>query len=262
MLVGIPQAPAYYDPYTRLWEADGQPGAVKRRQGVVLRLMVENGYISEAQADAAWAEPLVLQPLRQVYESRHPHFVLYARGEVESLVGPELASKGGLRIYTTLDPNLQITAEEAVAKQVAQLAQQRARNGAAVAIRPQTGEVLAMVGSADFDSVEISGQINMAVEPRQPGSALKPFVYLSTFEMPASVPADAPSVNAALQQRIDALAAAPRQVRGRPVLNRPAVLNRQAIGLRGRPSWTSPQNSPTPAERTCRGTTTGRNMVW
>ncbi len=224
MLVGIPQAPAYYDPYTRLWEADGQPGAVKRRQGVVLRLMVENGYISEAQADAAWAEPLVLQPLRQVYESRHPHFVLYARGEVESLVGPELASKGGLRIYTTLDPNLQITAEEAVAKQVAQLAQQRARNGAAVAIRPQTGEVLAMVGSADFDSVEISGQINMAVEPRQPGSALKPFVYLSTFEMPASVPADAPSVNAALQQRIDALAAAPAPGEGQAGAEPPSGL--------------------------------------
>jgi uncharacterized protein YabE (DUF348 family) len=89
MLAGLPQAPAYYDPYTKLWEADGQPGPVKRRQGVVLRLMVESGFISNSQADAAWAEPLVLQPLKQVYDSRHPHFVLYARSQVEQLVGPE-----------------------------------------------------------------------------------------------------------------------------------------------------------------------------
>ncbi len=209
MIAGLGQAPAYYDPYTKLWEADGQPGAVKRRQGVVLRLMVEKGYISNAQADAAWAEELVLQPLRQVYDSRHPHFVLYARSQVEEMVGPELASKGGLKIYTTLDPDLQTAAEESVQKQVAKLANQGAHNGAVVAVRPQTGEVLAMVGSADFNSTEISGQINMAIQPRQPGSALKPFVYLSAFEMPASVATDANSVGVALQSRIDSLSITP-----------------------------------------------------
>jgi len=209
MIVGLGQAPSYYDPYTKLWEADGQPGAVKRRQAAVLRLMVENGYISNAQADAAWVEELVLQPLRQVYDSRHPHFVLYARSQVEEMVGPELASKGGLKIYTTLDPDLQAAAEESVQKQVAQLAKQNAHNGAVVAIRPQTGEVVAMVGSADFNSTAISGQINMALQPRQPGSALKPFVYLSTFEMPAAVATDANSVGAALQARIDSLSVTP-----------------------------------------------------
>lgn len=187
MLAGLPQAPAYYDPHTKLWEADGQPGAVKRRQGQVLRLMVERGFITSAQADAAWAEPLALQPLQQVYDSRHPHFVLYAREQVEQVLGPELASKGGLRIYTTLDARLQAAAEEAVQKQVAALAAQNGNNGAVVAVRPGTGEVLALVGSADFDNVEISGQINMALAPRQPGSALKPFVYLATFEIPAAV---------------------------------------------------------------------------
>ena len=108
----------------------------------------------------------MLQPLRQVYDSRHPHFVLYARSQVEEAVGPELASKGGLKIYTTLDPDLQTAAEESVQKQVAQLSNQGAHNGAVVALRPQTGEVLAMVGSADFNSTEISGQINMAIQPR------------------------------------------------------------------------------------------------
>lgn len=198
MLAGLPQAPAYYDPYTKMWEGDGQPGAVKRRQGEVLRLMVARGYITSAQADAAWAEPLVLQPLQQVYDSRYPHFVLYARGQVEQVVGPELASKGGLRIYTTLDARLQAAAEEVVKKQVAALAVQNGNNGAVVAVRPGTGEVLALVGSADFNDVQISGQINMALAPRQPGSALKPFVYLATFEMPAAVDT-APSAVAAAQ---------------------------------------------------------------
>lgn len=187
MLAGLPQAPAYYDPYTKMWEPDGQPGAVKRRQGVVLRLMVEREYISTEQADAAWAEPLNLQPLRQVYDSRHPHFVLYTRSQVEEVLGPELANKGGLRIYTTLDPQLQAAAEEQVRQQVARLSGQNATNGAVVAIRPATGEILALVGSADFGNAAISGQVNMAISPRQPGSAIKPFVYLATFEMPAEV---------------------------------------------------------------------------
>ena len=77
LLAGLPQAPSYYDPYTKLWEADGRPGAVKRRQGEVLRLMVEHGAITPAQADAAWAEPLALKPLKQVYDSQYPHFVQY-----------------------------------------------------------------------------------------------------------------------------------------------------------------------------------------
>ncbi len=209
MLAGLPQAPAYYDPYTKLWEADGQPGAVKRRQGVVLRLMVESGFISKSQADAAWAEPLVLQPLKQVYDSQHPHFVLYARSQVERLVGPEMASKGGLKIYTTLDPDLQIAAEDSVKKQVVQLGKQGAHNGAVVAVRPKTGEIVAMVGSADFSNEQISGQINMAVQPRQPGSALKPFVYLTSFQMPAEVSTDPNVAQQALQNRVAALSATP-----------------------------------------------------
>ena len=72
-------------------------------------------------------------------------------------------------------------------QQVARLSGQNATNGAVVAIRPATGEILALVGSADFGNAAISGQVNMAISPRQPGSAIKPFVYLATFEMPAEV---------------------------------------------------------------------------
>ncbi|MCX7669130.1 MAG: transglycosylase domain-containing protein, partial [Anaerolineae bacterium] len=190
LLAGLPQAPAYYDPYTRLWNADGTPGPVKRRQGAVLSLMVRHGAITPAQADAAWQEPLVLKPLRQTYTSRHPHFVQYVRSQVEKTLGPELLAKGGLRIHTTLDPTIQIIAEEEITKQVKALAPQAASNAALVAIRPDTGEILAMVGSADFYNEQISGQINMALSPRQPGSAIKPFTYLAAFEMPAAVDPD------------------------------------------------------------------------
>ncbi|MCX6030321.1 MAG: transglycosylase domain-containing protein, partial [Chloroflexi bacterium] len=191
LLAGLPQAPSYYDPYTRLWKADGTPGPVKERQGIVLSLMVRHGAITPAQADAAWVEPLQLKPLQQTVQSKYPHFIQFARSQVEKTLGPELLAKGGLRIYTTLDARLQDVAQEEVAKQVKALAGQNASNAALVAIQPKTGEVLAMVGSADFFNEQISGQINMAVSPRQPGSAIKPFTYLAAFEMPASVDVNA-----------------------------------------------------------------------
>ena len=191
LLAGLPQAPAYYDPYTRLWNADGTPGAVKRRQSAVLSLMVKYGAISSDQADAAWQEPIKLKPLRQTYTSKNPHFVQYARSQVEQTLGPELLAKGGLRIHTTLDPRIQAIAEEEVAKQIKALAGQGAGNAALVAVQPKTGELLALVGSADFNNEKISGQIDMAISPRQPGSAIKPFTYLAAFEMPAAVSKDA-----------------------------------------------------------------------
>jgi membrane peptidoglycan carboxypeptidase len=185
MIAGLPQAPAYYDPYTKLFEADGvTPSIVKKRQGVVLGLMVKHGSITSEQADAAWREPLQLRPLQQSYTMQDPHFVLYVRDQVEKVVGPELMAKGGLRIYSTLDPHIQGIAQEEVSKQVAALARQGASNGAVVAVRPSTGEILAMVGSADFKDEKISGQINMATAPRQPGSSIKPLTYLAAFEMP------------------------------------------------------------------------------
>ena len=92
---------------------------------------------------------------------------------------------------------------------MAQLGKQGAHNGAVVAVRPKTGEIVAMVGSADFNNEEISGQINMAVQPRQPGSALKPFVYLTSFEMPAEVSTNPDDAQKALQPREAALSATP-----------------------------------------------------
>lgn len=176
LLAGLPQAPAYYDPYT-------QPERVKERQGVVLRLMVESGAISPAEADAAWLEPLVYVPVS--YDLKAPHFTLYVRQQLETLLGPEALYRVGLHVTTSLDLTLQETAQTIVSEQVQALAGRDVSNGALVAMDPNSGEILALVGSADFDNVEIDGQVNMALAPRQPGSSIKPLVYLAAFEQPS-----------------------------------------------------------------------------
>ena len=179
LLAGLPQAPATYDPLQN-------PQAAKDRQADVLRLMVEHGAISAAEADAAWAEPLTYhgQGLEDVQLSRAPHFVTYVRSQLEQLYGPELLYNGGLQVYTSLDSGLQGQAEQLVSQGVADLSGQNVSNGALVAIDPRTGEIEALVGSADFFDAEISGQVNVAISPRQPGSTIKPFTYLATFERP------------------------------------------------------------------------------
>ena len=182
LLAGLPQLPAYYDPYTH-------PERAKERQSVVLGLMVEQGYITQAEADAAWAEPLVYKPVQ--YDLKSPHFTLFVRQQLEQMFGSEALYHAGLNVTTTLDPKLQAEAERIVAQQVATLADRNVSNGALVSMRPQTGEVVALVGSADFNNVEIDGQVNMAFAPRQPGSSTKPFVYLSNFEAPGRNRSDA-----------------------------------------------------------------------
>src|SRR5690606_21122560 len=102
----------------------------------------------------------------------------------------------GLRVYTTLDPDTQRLAEESVAAHRQNLAAAGANNAALVALEPGSGAILALVGSVDFNSEEINGQVNMALAPRQPGSALKPLVYLSAMEegwTPATLIWDVPT---------------------------------------------------------------------
>jgi membrane peptidoglycan carboxypeptidase len=181
MLAGLPQLPAAYDPYTKR-------DAAKKRQAVVLSLMVENGYITPEEADAAYLEELSFVPLS--FDMEHPHFTLFVRQQLETFLAndPRYANSSifelGLEVHTTLDPDLQVAAEQIVADQVARLADRNVSNGALVAMRPDTGEIVAFVGSADFHNVEIDGQVNMALAPRQPGSSIKPFVYLAAFEQP------------------------------------------------------------------------------
>ena len=129
-------------------------------------------------------------------EIHFPHWVTYIRSLLEIQFDAQTIYRSGFDVHTTLDPALQELAEQVVEKQVLALADRNASNGALVAIRPNTGEILAMVGSADFYNEEIDGQVNMAISPRQPGSSIKPLTYIAAFEKgwtPATLIWDVPS---------------------------------------------------------------------
>ena len=177
LLAGLPQLPATYDPYLA-------PELALGRQAQVLGLMVQQGYAtpSEAQAVIEESAPVVrsLTPPRRTIS--HPHFVFTVLQQLEAQLGAQAIYAGGLRVFTTLDPDAQRLAEESVAAHRDLIASSGANNAALVAIDPGSGAIKALVGSVDFDNEEISGQVNMALAPRQPGSSIKPLVYLSALE--------------------------------------------------------------------------------
>ncbi len=190
-LAGLPQAPAYYDPY------GGGLNAALKRQETVLNLMVEAGHITPAQAKQAAAELRGYTFKRQVQQNLFaPHFIYYVRQVVEAQLGPDaLYREPGLRIHTTLDRNLQNIAQEEVYTGVLKLQDRNVNNAALVAIQPATGYIRAMVGSADFYSETLGGQVNVTVRCRQPGSAIKPLTFLAAMERgwtPATILWDVP----------------------------------------------------------------------
>jgi penicillin-binding protein 1C len=171
-LAGLPQLPGALDP-TR----DAAPG--KARQAYVLDRMVARGKISRAEAEAAAREPLEF--LAELQPPIAPHFVQFALAELAA-VRPDLAGRPGLVIETTLDAGLHQEAERAARLRLAELDGRGAHNAAVVVLDPASGRLLAMVGNLDFFGAGDGSQLNMALEPRQPGSALKPFLYLAAFE--------------------------------------------------------------------------------
>ncbi|MHB1293609.1 MAG: penicillin-binding protein 1C [Anaerolineae bacterium] len=191
MLAGLPQSPAAYNPLS-------DPEAAKERQTVVLGLIAKAGYISEEEAALAREEPL--QFASDAYPINAPHFVMAARDELSDLVGEEAIRRGGLRVHTTLDLNLQREAEAQIQRHLEYLNTEtpespahNVRNAAAVVLDPETGAVRAMVGSPDYADAEIDGAVNAALMPRQPGSAIKPITYAAAFARgysPASMFAD------------------------------------------------------------------------
>ncbi|MCA9964690.1 MAG: PBP1A family penicillin-binding protein [Anaerolineales bacterium] len=177
LLAGLPQAPALWDPYTAPDKAIG-------RQWEVLSLMLAQGYVTLDEAQAALEEMNrnignMTPPQVQI---NHPHFTFTVLQQAEDTLGAQSIYRGGLRIQTTLDPDVQRLAEQVMAEQRGNINAAGANNAAMVVLNPATGEILALVGSLDFNSEEISGQVNMALQPRQPGSSIKPFVYLTALE--------------------------------------------------------------------------------
>lgn len=187
MLAGLPQAPSVYNP-------EVNPTAAKQRQREVLDAMVAHGFLDQASADAAYAEPLDIRPTQTVL--RAPHFVFYVLDELVKRFGHDAVYKGGLRVRTTLDYGLQQQAERIAQRQVAAVASHHVSNASVVAINPKTGEIVTMLGSIDYNNDAIDGKFNVATGLRQPGSSIKPITYATAFERgwsPATVLVDSKS---------------------------------------------------------------------
>ena len=188
LLAGLPQRPSVYSPF------GSKPELAKERQKTVLRRMVEDGYISKEEADAALDEKLDYSDTQHL---KAPHFSLWVKELLAEKYGEVMVEKGGLRVTTTLDLSLQEFAEDAVATEVVKLKDYEVGNGAALVTRPKTGEVLAMVGSKGYFAEDEDGKVNIIFAKRQPGSSIKPLNYalgLKDKKITAATPlADVPT---------------------------------------------------------------------
>jgi len=204
MLVHIPQYPIQ-NPF------DNPAEAVKRQQ-LVLDAMWRDGYITEEQLVQAKFAPLdYAGGVEARYDIRAPHFAIYARKQLEQMFGEKLVFKGGLKVITTIDLDLQGQAECAARAHIARLGgpdsalpesviagcaaahflpnisqselnrDHHVTNASVVAIDPRTAEIRAMVGSLDYWDASIDGQFNVALGYRQPGSSFKPFTYVTAL---------------------------------------------------------------------------------
>lgn len=185
-LAGLPQAPTAYSPY------NGAYDQAKKRQRHVLDRMIEENFITSEEAEQAYAENLVFVP--QTKEIKAPHFVFYVLTEMKQKYGEDYVNSHGLEIRTTLDSSIQAMAEQAVAEEVEKNSHLNISNGSALILDPETGEILAYVGSIDYFNEQF-GAVDMVRAHRQPGSTLKPVTYALAFQngySPASIIADAP----------------------------------------------------------------------
>lgn len=174
MLAALPQFPAL--------NPINAPEEAQKRQHLVLDAMLREGYVSAEQAVAAKATPLHVQSsLAERFDIQAPHFSLYVQQCLERELGQ--GAYQGLKVYTTLDLDLQRRAEEIAREHITKLQEEKRNvsNAAVVAIRPATGEILAMVGSLDYWDKSIDGNVNVALADRQPGSAFKPFTYVTAL---------------------------------------------------------------------------------
>lgn len=183
LLIGLLPAPSAYSPISN------PPDKAILRQKIVLKEMVQDGYITQDQATAAENETLHYNPSKiQTDTFNASHFAVYIRKQLIQQYGEERVIRDGFRVTTTLDRDLQKYAQESVKTQVTRLQYNHAGNGAAVALNPKNGQILAMVGSYDWSDPKF-GQTNMAIIPRQPGSSFKPIIYGRAFEDKLITPA-------------------------------------------------------------------------
>jgi 1A family penicillin-binding protein len=186
VLAALPQAPTYYSPF------GSHPEALKARQEYVLDRMEKLGYISKEETEAAKNEKLSFAQNTQSIKA--PHFVMYVKEYLENKYGQDMVENGGLKVYTTLDWDLQQAAQQIV-EDGANSNQKKygAYNAALAAVDPKTGQILVMVGSKDYfatsspvacdpgKNCRFEPNVNVAIRDRQPGSSFKPFAYATAF---------------------------------------------------------------------------------
>ncbi len=188
LLAGLPAAPSVYTPF------GPNPELAYARQEEVFRRMIKDEMVTPEQVAEARTQKLVFNS--SATDIKAPHFVMYVRQLLATQFGEDVLTKGGLEVRTTLDLDLQQQAQKTLTEEVTKLKPMRISNGAALVTNPQTGEVLAMIGSTNYFDFAHDGQVNVTIRERQPGSSIKPLAYATSMELmgktPASIIVDAP----------------------------------------------------------------------
>lgn len=174
LLAGLPASPTTYSPF------GSNPYLAVYRQHQVLNRMVETQTIAPQEADLAKQQKIKLAP--QYTNIKAPHFVMYVKDLLVQEYGESMVEQGGLEVTTSLDWKLQQDVQGIVSQEISQVSNLNITNGAALVTNPQTGEVLAMVGSRDYWDTVRDGQVNLTTALRQPGSAIKPVNYSVALE--------------------------------------------------------------------------------
>ena len=181
-LASIPKSPPTYTPHSPSFNQ----AAVEARQDFTIGVMLEMGYITQEEHDAAIAADTVANIVPRA-PSKYtgivaPHFVLAAKDQLEADLTEASYNRGGWKVTTTIDLTLQQIAEEEVTSGIAQIERQRGNTAAFVAQDVETGQVVALVGGADFNDTSRAGEVNFARQPLPPGSSFKPYDYLTLIE--------------------------------------------------------------------------------
>lgn len=176
ILAGMPQSPSNYSPYSNT------PKAYVGRSKDVARRMREDGYITVDQEKEVLGELPNVTFQKRGSSLKAPHFVAYVEKILNERYGTGVVETGGLKVYTTLDLSLQEKAQSIVTEEIAKVEKQKITNGASVVLNPETGEIMAMVGSKDFNAKDYDGQVNVTLSLRQPGSSFKPFTFATGFK--------------------------------------------------------------------------------
>ncbi len=231
MLIGILPAPNTYSP------TKGNATYAKERQTTVLSRMVTNGYITEAEKQAALAQPLAYAPDAATESGEAPHYAEMVLQQLYDKYGEEKVLRSGYQVTTTLDLDLQRKLQGNIADHMTYIQRNGGSNAAGVAIDPTSGEVRALVGSADWNNPDW-GKVNIVTTARQPGSSFKPIYYSDALAKgvitPATIFADKPTdFNGYKPQNASRTYSGDISVRNALArsLNIPSVLVMQKLGI-------------------------------